>query len=40
MTLIQAILILVFGVPIVVACLVFFLGAMWLQIQEEARVNG
>ena len=40
MTLIQMLLILVFGVPIVVACLVFFLGAMWMQIQEEAKANG
>lgn len=40
MTLIQILLILLFGVPIVVACTAFFLGAMWMQIQEEAKANG
>ena len=40
MTLIQILLILLFGVPIVAACLVFFLGAMWMQIQEEVKANG
>lgn len=40
MTLIQMLLILIFGVPIVVACSVFCLGAMWMQIQEEAKTYG
>lgn len=40
MTLIQILLILLFGVPIVAASLLFFLGAMWMQIQEEAKANG
>lgn len=40
MTLIQVLLILLFGVPIVVACTVFCLGAMWMQIQEEVKANG
>ena len=40
MTLIQVLLILLFGVPIVGGMLMFFLGAMWMQIQEEARADG
>lgn len=40
MTLVQVLLILLFGVPIVAACLVFLLGAMWMQIQEEAKADG
>ena len=35
MSLIQMLLLLVFGVPLVVACLAFTLCAMWMQMRED-----
>ena len=35
MSLIQMVLLLVFGVPLVVACLAFTLCAMWMQMRED-----
>ena len=35
MSLIQMLLLLVFGVPMVVACLAFTLCAMWMQMRED-----
>ena len=40
MTMIQAVLVLVFGVPIAMGCTAFLLGAMMMQIQEEATADG
>ena len=35
MSLVQMLLLLVFGVPLVVACLAFTLCAMWMQMRED-----
>ena len=35
MSLIQMVLLLLFGVPLVVACLAFTLCAMWMQMRED-----
>ncbi|MED9821403.1 MAG: hypothetical protein U0J65_05170 [Christensenellales bacterium] len=35
MSLIQMVLLLVFGVPLVAACIVFTLCAMWMQMRED-----
>lgn len=35
MSVIQMVLLLVFGVPLVVACLSFTLCAMWMQMRED-----
>ena len=35
MSLIQMLLVLLFGVPLVVACLAFTLCAMWMQMRED-----
>lgn len=35
MSVIQMVLLLVFGVPLVVACLAFTLCAMWMQMRED-----
>ena len=35
MSLIQMLLLLVFGVPLVVACMAFMLCAMWMQMRED-----
>lgn len=35
MSLIQMVLLLVFGVPLVVACMAFTLCAMWMQMRED-----
>lgn len=40
MTMIQAVLFLVFCVPIAMGCTAFLLGAMMMQIQEEAIADG
>lgn len=39
MVVIQTLLLLVFGLPLVVLCLAFFLGAMWLQMCEDQRLG-
>ena len=35
MSVIQMVLLLLFGVPLVVACLAFTLGAMWMEMRED-----
>ena len=35
MSLIQMVLLLVFGVPLVVTCMAFTLCAMWMQMRED-----
>ena len=35
MSLIQMVLLLVFGIPLVVACVAFTLCAMWMQMRED-----
>lgn len=40
MTMVKAVLVLVFGVPIVMGCTAFLLGAMMMQIREEEMLDG
>lgn len=40
MTMIEAVLVVVFGVPISVGCTAFLLGAMMMQIREEEKRDG
>ncbi len=37
MAMIQVMLFLLFGVPLIVACLTFMLCAMWMQMREDQR---
>lgn len=39
LTLIKALLIVFFVIPLIAACLLFVFGAMWIQSQEESS-NG
>ena len=40
MTMIQAVLVVAFGVPIAMGCTAFLLGAMMMQIREEEMRGG
>ena len=40
MTVVKAVLVVVFGVPIAMGCTAFLLGAMLMQIGEEAKADG
>ena len=37
MTLIEWILVILFVIPIIVACVAFLLAALWMQVKEEVK---
>lgn len=40
MTVVKAVLVVAFGVPIAMGCTAFLLGAMMMQIREEEKRDG